>query len=394
MHHKLSHLTNEQVNDLMRRYYDKNGDSISQLIKEYKIDVSLNQLYTLFPKKVFEEKCEYCDVNLEANYVSRTVAGYSFWEKDKFWEDEKKCPKCGHKHSQLRCNCSKCRQQEEEERRRRQQQEENLKDIQRAKIKYVYGTRVNSPLNIDQLDFVDRVYLGAVMRGFLAEDLSYIEPINPNILAPTEKMAVEIVETLINKKILVVSCNSDINAFCQNEDFPYSYYIFKVKYNLNIEISDNEDDFISKIMYPEVLKEEDREEAYKLWKKIAIEECIEYLLYEMGKVRFDFSPGEKTNTTFEELLKYFSVSQVYNIIRKKISDAARLYQEGNMSRKHAANTVISGCLSYGERAIMNNWDLWRYFRQKDLPQTIISEHLFNRVIGIGEMGFNMPPTMP
>lgn len=94
------------------------------------------------------------------------------------------------------------------------------------------------------------------------------------------------------------------------------------------------------------------------------------------------------------MLEHYSVSQIYGIIWRKVSDATRLYQEGGITKKHAANTVIGGCLSFGERARINNWDLRKYSRIKELPQTVISELFFNQVLHIGEMGFDMSPTLP
>lgn len=42
---------------------------------------------------------------------------------------------------------------------------------------------------------------------------------------------------------------------------------------------------------------------------------------------------------------------------------------------------------------INGWDLTQYNRIKDLPQSELSLFYFNRVLGIGEMGFRVPPTI-
>ena len=43
----LSHLTSEEIEILMQRYYD--GEAISKLIKEYSISAHASELYKLFP---------------------------------------------------------------------------------------------------------------------------------------------------------------------------------------------------------------------------------------------------------------------------------------------------------------------------------------------------------
>lgn len=47
----LSHLTSEEIETLMRRYYD--GEAVSKLIKEYNISVHASELYKLFPPEVY-----------------------------------------------------------------------------------------------------------------------------------------------------------------------------------------------------------------------------------------------------------------------------------------------------------------------------------------------------
>lgn len=213
-------------------------------------------------------------------------------------------------------------------------------------------------------------------------------------LAPTEKLIKEILDELIEKNIIVVSPESDFEAFVDSDDngeFPYRYYIYKVKYILNIDFEDYYFEGISFILNPNQLLEHEKEEALSIWKRIALEECLEYLDYQMKSVKFNFNVGEKTVMTFKDILEDFSVSQIYGIIYKSIANATKYYQESNISRKQAANSVISGCQRYYEKAVIEKWDLTKYWRIRDLPQSAISEFLFNKVLKIGNLGFDMPP---
>ena len=61
--------------------------------------------------------------------------------------------------------------------------------------------------------------------------------------------------------------------------------------------------------------------------------------------------------------------------------------EKPLHKKHAANTVVSNIERYGEKAIVDYWNLPYYGRIKELLQGVLSSFFFNRVLGIGEKGF-------
>ncbi|MCC9294963.1 hypothetical protein LN736_08855 [Clostridium sp. WLY-B-L2] len=61
-------------------------------------------------------------------------------------------------------------------------------------------------------------------------------------------------------------------------------------------------------------------------------ECLEYLNFQMDSVRFDFNPGKKTIAVFNDLLDNFSVSQIYGIIYKAITNATKFCQGSDISK--------------------------------------------------------------
>lgn len=67
----LKHLSADEVNTLMSRYYD--GESASHLIAEYNISAHASELYKLFPPEVFPDYiCEYCGEPLVIDRPSKT----------------------------------------------------------------------------------------------------------------------------------------------------------------------------------------------------------------------------------------------------------------------------------------------------------------------------------
>ena len=105
MEKNLDHLTSEEIETLMQRYYA--GESVSKLTKEYGISVRSSNLYKLFPPEVFPNYiCEYCDEPLVINRPSKTMKNLPKYERDLY------CPVCGHKPFQTHCNCENCQEEE------------------------------------------------------------------------------------------------------------------------------------------------------------------------------------------------------------------------------------------------------------------------------------------
>lgn len=388
IHEKLRHLTMLQIESLMNKYY--NGVKASDIIKEYNIDTTSSKLYTLFPPIICEDII--CPVCNEPMYKERDSKSSYSWNKKKPF-----CAICGHT-DEIICKCNYCIAEREKVRKLNEERKVRILQEKREKIKKVYDLNI-VPVNYSELNFREKVFLGALLRTSLSEDMEVILPLNDaeRELAPTIGYIKEILSYLIGRGIISVDSNSRIDAFLDSNEekdieFPNVYYITMVKYRINIVGDEDIKNILSKIINPKSFSDEDKEDALNIWKEIALEECIEYFEYQMESVRFDFNIGEKTIAIFKDLLENFSVSQIYGIIYKSVANATKYYQESSVSKKQAANSVIGGCQRYAERAMINNWELAKYSRIKELPQSMISEFFFDRVIGVGSLGFNMPPS--
>ena len=388
IHEKLRHLTMLQIESLMNKYY--NGVKASDIIKEYNIDTTSSKLYTLFPPIICEDII--CPVCNEPMYKERDSKSSYSWNKKKPF-----CAICGHT-DEIICKCNYCIAEREKVRKLNEERKVRILQEKREKIKKVYDLNI-VPVNYSELNFREKVFLGALLRTSLSEDMEVILPLNDaeRELAPTIGYIKEILSYLMGRGVISVDSNSSIDAFLDSNEekdieFPNVYYITMVKYRINIVGDEEIKNILSKIINPKSFSDADKEDALNIWKEIALEECIEYFEYQMKSVRFDFNIGEKTIAIFKDLLENFSVSQIYGIIYKSVANATKYYQESSVSKKQAANSVIGGCQRYAERTMINNWELAKYSRIKELPQSMISEFFFDRVIGVGSLGFNMPPS--
>ena len=388
IHEKLRHLTILQIESLMNKYY--NGVKASDIIKEYNIDTTSSKLYSLFPPIICEDII--CPVCNEPMYKERDSKSSYSWNKKKPF-----CAICGHT-DEIICKCNYCIAEREKVRKLNEERKVRILQEKREKIKKVYDLNI-VPVNYSELNFREKVFLGALLRTSLSEDMEVILPLNDaeRELAPTIGYIKEILSYLIGRGVISVDSNSSIDAFLDSNEekdieFPNVYYITMVKYRINIVGDEEIKNILSKIINPKSFSDADKEDALNIWKEIALEECIEYFEYQMKSVRFDFNIGEKTIAIFKDLLENFSVSQIYGIIYKSVANATKYYQESSVSKKQAANSVIGGCQRYAERTMINNWELAKYSKIKELPQSMIIEFFFDRVIGVGSLGFNMPPS--
>ena len=372
-----SELSADQVNDIVNRYY--NGESATNLIEEYELNARPNNLYKFFPPEVLDELCEYCHVNLLKERESKSSHHYHWMNSDSVY-----CPKCSHKPLTSFCSCNNCLEKARIKR-------ENMKEA----IKQAYSTEY-APIDISTLSFDLRVFLGALVRTAVKEDLYNVIPYEDStkILAPTTELNAEIYRSLSRNRIILVDPSSPLECFdIKSKDFPNVYYMFKVKYTLNLLYPTNKNDLFLSIISPQFYSKSMADDALKMWRKIAVQECIEYLIYQLDAVRFEFSPGEKTEAIFNTLLDNFSVSQIYAIIWSCVAYASRDYQERRMSRSQAANSVVSRCQKYGEKAKLSSWELKRFARLRDLPQSELSQYFFNQVVKIGDAGFDHKPNL-
>lgn len=373
---KLLHLNQDEILNLINRYYA--DEKVSTLLHEYQISLKSNNLYKYFPPLYSDDICPYC--NEEMLYTLKSKASESFNYERTF------CEICNHIKSE-NCNCRGCM--------------ELIKSREYKKAKTI---RENIERNRQVVDFnnlseENTLYLSVLLRTGLDEDTNYILPPKNYIdmLAPTEELALELINSLTNSNIIELTVDFGTQFFYE-EDEKWKYDVLKNHYKINrnylymIDESEvRKDECLKLLIYP--LKSKiSNETCHRIWKKISYHESIRYLLHHMEKVGYDFNPGKKTKLVFEKLVENFSTAQIYNIIYSSLKNSTVQYQSKKITKKHAQNLVITSCELRGERAIASSWDIMGYRRDWDLQSTMLGNILFNSIMNIGELGFTEVPT--
>jgi len=375
---RIAHLSEDQIDDLMKKYYE--NVKAKDLVNEYNINITASKLYTIFPPlKCENEICDHCGNPMYQERQSKTK--YS-WSKPK-----KFCPNCGHT-SDSYCNCEHCQNKRREEQERVRKERDEAIERKKKIINQIYSYSGVDKKTMEELSTREKIYLGALFRAALSEDMSKIEPLNSKELrlAPTLNYSEKIIDELYENGVILVDVNSNIDAF---SDDARSFNKFEVGFIVNFSKEQYEDTITSLFVgnYIDI----DNEECLEVWRELALEESLEYFQISMQRVNFEFTPGKKTYEVFNQFLEFFSVSQIYQIIYANIAKATKYYQEGNISKRQAANSVITNSQSYCERAVAENWKLKQFYRDRECKESSLSQFLFSRIIKIGDVGFNTKP---
>ncbi|PKQ62529.1 hypothetical protein BZG02_12460 [Labilibaculum filiforme] len=292
IHEKLSHLSQEQINDLCHRY--EAGEVNKGLIKEFEIDTYISGLVNLLPPKMTSENCVHCKKTL---WVQRSKP--SSYSKNTF------CLECGHESSWT-CRCDNCKESE------RLEQEQRTQKVQK-----LIKSRFNPPEAKRQLVDVNNeelIYLSAFIRASDTESsFSDISFHNSSFkLSPNKYFDQEIINFLIDASLIfMVSIPEYYNETIESESDLDNIDLFVSHYALNI--TDDRFDEIgiwNSLYYPQCRKISE-EQLRNVWKKIASHECLEYVICMVEDIGINYWYTDKHLQHIREIVKNFSVSQFY-----------------------------------------------------------------------------------
>jgi len=382
---KLSHLTKKEIEELISRYY--NGEKNSVLINEYKIDIKSSLLLKTFPPKIHLNKlCPYCDIPMFSYRVSKS----SYSSKEIIF-----CKECKHELDSLHCSCKGCKEARLEQERLLKERKERLEYLKREIILDTYKIEKEYPVDISELDIKMKLYLSALLRTSLSEDLKDINPVSSSSLkltpiTPNSKYEIKIISFLKDNRLIIFSPNTDTDSVIIEDNEIVSYIPEEATYRLNVYKDESAIEIESLLYFEdEEVEEIDSETLLEIWLEIGLYECLEYLYIRLKEFNLPSEYiGEKTISAIKEALNHFSISQVFYFVWNASKNADAFYKKGGGPKKYAVNLIAGRISRTMDRAIINNWDIKKYGRGYNYPQSIISEVFFNRVLKIGDEGFD------
>jgi len=260
-----------------------------------------------------------------------------------------------------------------------------------------YHSCAENKVNIDELGFRDLVFLLSMIRCFAAENFSCMHSYNSILssrFSPCAKFDIEIITYLYREKLIAINPASSIYAFDISDDNNYKFDIKLVEwefvyfYDMSSP-SEIVDCIESKLRNNEICKKH-HDEILSVVKEISLNECLGYLEYISKKHDLSFIPGKKTFLTLNRILDDLSVAQIYNIIWGATRDAAAFFMRGGVNRLHAANSIVGRIQRVFDRAQANDWAIKPFQRNYDLPQSVLSQVVFNTCLRTDDGGFSEP----
>ena len=314
-------------------------------------------------------------------------------------------PKYDRRHDGIGKVCKKCSDELEEIRK-----EEYNKALEQRKAELLKQNERKRALALEQLAFIpeepcelsrlsleDAIYLISLVRFGATEDFAEIRAIQDceGSLAPTASLTKEVTQRLISQNLIGVHPGSNVDAFIFEGERLTQFYTYGVSWKLHIGRDLIETSELI-VQLEEMIKNENwvdswHNEWIHLWRKIALNECLEYLDVQMKERDFAFNPGEKTIVVFNQLLDHFSVAQAYNFIWASAKSASDFLVRRNPPKRQAANSVITNIQKRVERARDEGWELKPYHRDFRCPRSMVSHVLFSSAMQMGDEGFTQSP---
>ncbi|MCC8461836.1 MAG: hypothetical protein LN546_01295 [Rickettsia endosymbiont of Ecitomorpha arachnoides] len=386
-HKDLSHLTQKQLEDLIKRYYD--NEKVDNLLKEFNINISPNSLVNLFPLIPHHELfCKYCqDTNLVIRLKGRNYKYYGENGFDLF------CPMCNHNDNSS-CSCDNCKKAIKQQ---KQIKEEEKRNLIKEKYYYDYIKTGLKNISIEELTLKDALYLLSVVSHSASKNFEFIEPFsnNPSIpdLTPDRELTNRVINHLCNKGLIVISPSSPLDAFEFDAEKKLQIYsiekiIWELLPSMNIKEKQQYLDDVKNLVKGE-WSSSWKDEIAEMWKQITSYECIEYFKYLLAKRGFTLNEpvGDKTMNTFIDLLKNFSVGQIFNLSWRAVSQTNDYISAEGINYTHGRNMFIGSIQRKAHKAIAEGWTTTNGRRDFNLPQTIISSTFFNTFLELGNEYF-------
>ena len=382
MHPKLSHLTTEQYDEVLRKYYDPEKTlTVTEIIKEYDIDVRAGDFLSLFPLRHHDEACIHCDyVSLVSKLPSRSSPT----------SIQLYCPNCNHKHLTY-CRCRNCL-----ETIREQQIENEL--FKRELIYESFGLNELHVPSVGELSLKTLLYFKACITHSVSEEFEYVFPYSPTQInfAPTYKYRNEIIKYLYRQNLVVPCPDSDLSAFVFNDEHTETtaYYPAKVNWLLLPNLNTAERlNFIADIdtHLNEYAENQDvHEHELEIWHEIIKNEALEYYEHKLSEVYIHLDKiGEKTYSVFYNLSNRFSVAQIYQLVFTTVRDTNHYGIQKDIPKYRLKNMFIGALERKADKYEAEGW-LKEYRRDFDCPQSTLSALFFDGYLKVGGEYFTTP----
>ena len=230
---------------------------------------------------------------------------------------------------------------------------------------------------MDTLSIKDKAYLGALLHASVLKEEAVIDLSQgiPQELAPTQIYREDIVASILKKGTMVVLIEKE--EMCP----VYQKLLYRVHFK-------DTDKALEELMYPEYVLESERAEALVLLREVQLYEAIEYMLLILQKFHLpEFRLGQRYRLLFLQILKTYSLGQLFNFIYTAIRNQAAYRQVNTGTYVPLANYIYKKIIDRYEKATLEDWKIMNFDRVWGWQQSELSKLVCNRLMNLGESAF-------
>jgi hypothetical protein len=234
------------------------------------------------------------------------------------------------------------------------------------------------PLSINTLTEKEKACIGALMHTSLFKKnitIDLTEGISLE-LAPTQEYRKRIIIKLLNRSIL-----KPANAYYRKRIFlPRSY--MRIVYEINIQDIKT---LLPLLMYPRKIGAGKEQEILPLLLEIRLHEAIEYMYETLRQFHMRlFLCDPRYIQLFLQILKTYSLGQVFNFIYTAIRDQAAYMQRDSGTYVPLENYIYKKIVDRYERAESEGWTIIHFNRAWGWQQSELSKLVCGRLLDIND----------
>lgn len=382
LHPRLSHLSADEVAELIERYYA--GERVADLQKAFNLKGTPSGFVHLLPPIVHHDlTCAHCQQHMQSKRNSR----------DSWRKSEPACPACGHKNI-THCSCVGCREASSA---KAMLIETRKRDTLRRRFSHYRSPE----LDLDSITFREAVFLLAIYRHCVSEDLATAAPYGNfrEKLSPTDDARKEILDELAGSRFIAISPTSKSEAFIFNEDFSDcpKYYPAKVDWLFMPGIDPElKKEFVAELEHiarDGPWPDHWRYATFEFWHTIAKAECFQYYQMLLEQRSYEAEFGPKTHAVFENLLESFSIGQAFNLTWQAVRDTSDHIAKTRPPKSHAKNFFIGAVQRKADKHRAEGWIPSHGRRDFNCPQTVVSSVYFDLFTGVGVKALETLPRL-
>jgi len=363
----LSKLSHSEIEELVLRYCFSD-DSATELVNRYGLNCEPRKLLKALPLVITERDCAYCQQKMVRKIRSKT-------SKQK--PSEPFCQNCKHSQSS-HCSCFHCKKLEFS-----QQNSASLKD---AIIKCLEAQDITQPLHFADLSLKDALYLITLMRSSLIVSEGHIGPFTQvPPLSPHDKSI--IFNHLVERELITLSAKSDDSAFIVIDNIFQNFDLMAATWNVHLNNVEETLIQLNQIIQSATWPPAWRHQIKAVWLEIALLECSEFLEFLADERKFELNLTDELKNNFLTLLRDYSVSQCFSLMRDAVREVSDNVVKETLSRNDAGNHILQYCFQAMKKPYV--------YTEKTRPYTIAQSQLsyvfHYEFLSTGETGFSAVP---